>query len=125
MPDSHQTDEQPPKFDFEAYPPDTCFHERRSGADRRGDLDAETRTGAASDRRRTKDRRKRVDPTTFDKQYSEDEIEFMNAMQRFKVQSAKSFPSYAEVLRIAGALGYRQVEPPGPLPQTKARASES
>ncbi len=33
----------------------------------------------------------------------------MNAMQRFKESSGKSFPSHGEVLRVAVALGYRYV----------------
>ena len=33
----------------------------------------------------------------------------MNAMQRFKESSGKSFPSHGEVLRVAVALGYRLV----------------
>ena len=31
----------------------------------------------------------------------------MNAMQRFKVQSGKTFPSHGEVLAVARSLGYR------------------
>jgi hypothetical protein len=33
----------------------------------------------------------------------------MNAMQRFKVQSCKTFPSHGDVLNVALALGYRKV----------------
>jgi hypothetical protein len=36
MADNEQTDEGAVKFDFGAYPANTCFHERRSGKDRRG-----------------------------------------------------------------------------------------
>lgn len=35
----------------------------------------------------------------------------MNAMQQFKVQACKSFPTHGEVLRVAFALGYRKVIP--------------
>jgi hypothetical protein len=35
----------------------------------------------------------------------------MNAMQQFKVQSCKSFPTHGEVLRVAIALGYRKMVP--------------
>ena len=31
----------------------------------------------------------------------------MNAMQRFKESSGKSFPSHGEVIKVAIALGYR------------------
>ena len=61
-------------------------------------------------RREKRDRRKRVDPTTFEKQYTVEEIEFMNAMQQFKMQSGKAFPSHGDTLRIAIAMGYRQID---------------
>lgn len=86
-------------FDFDAYPPDTLFHERRGPAG--GSLPDPARAS-----RPRRERRRRVDPTTFEKQYSTDELEFMNAMQRFKVQSGKPFPSHGEVLRVARRLGY-------------------
>ena len=100
------------KFDFSAYPADTLFHERRSGQDRRGE--APPRPGGTE--RRRKERRRRVDPTTFEKQYTPDELEFMNAMQQFKVRTGKTFPTHGDVLRIARTLGYRRVAPPDPEP---------
>ena len=33
----------------------------------------------------------------------------MNAMQQFKVQSCRSFPSHGDVLQVAHALGYRKI----------------
>ena len=53
------------------------------------------------ERRARAERRKRIDPTTFEKQYTEDELEFMNAMQRFKERTGKPFPTYAEVIKVA------------------------
>ncbi len=99
------------KFDFSAYPPDTLFHERRENRDRRA-VEAPPPVlvpAVVPEKRARKERRRRIDPTTFEKQYTDDEIEFMNAMQRFKVQSGKSFPTYGEVLRVAFGLGYRRV----------------
>ena len=55
-----------------------------------------------------KERRRRIDPTTFEKQYTDDEMEFMNAMQRFKELSGKTFPTYGDVLKVAVSLGYRR-----------------
>jgi hypothetical protein len=113
--DKDQTNPKSPEFDFSAHPPDALFHERRYGRDRRNkpappaeprDTSAEPPRG---ERRERKERRRRIDPTTFDKQYSEDEIEFMNAMQRFKERSGKTFPTYGEVLRVAASLGYRRL----------------
>jgi hypothetical protein len=109
MNDGHadgETSTTPPKFDFSAYPEETCFHDRRTGRDRRASEPAPTPGG---ERRAKKERRRRIDPTTFEKQYTEDELEFMTAMQRFKVQTGKSFPSYGEVLQVAHSLGYRKV----------------
>lgn len=54
------------------------------------------------------ERRRRVDPTTFEKQYTDDEIEFMNAMQRFKSQSGRVHPTSNEILGVASKLGYRK-----------------
>lgn len=107
MSDSKETPPGSPKFDFSAYPQDTLFHERRTGQDRRDPTDGPS--AGPGERRNMKDRRRRIDPTTFEKQYTEDELEFMNAMQRFKVQSGKPFPTHGEVLRIAISLGYRRV----------------
>jgi hypothetical protein len=115
MHDNDQTKPDRPKFDFDAYPEDTLFHERRTGRDRRDRAHrVDTPSGdesprPAPERRARKERRRRIDPTTFEKQYTDDELEFMNAMQRFKVHSGKSFPSHGDVLRVAHELGYRKV----------------
>ncbi|HWE36145.1 MAG TPA: hypothetical protein VG406_06200 [Isosphaeraceae bacterium] len=105
-----QTSATPPKFDFAAFPADTLFHDRRDGVDRRTPEPPVEAAAAAPkpERRARKERRRRIDPTTFEKQYTHDELEFMTAMQRFKVQSGRSFPSHGDVLRVAAALGYRK-----------------
>ncbi len=117
MSDIDETRPDPAKFDFSAYPADTLFYDRRSGLERR---DRPTITppepmaeivAKKPERRARKERRRRVDPTTFEKQYSDDEIEFMNAIQYFKTQTGRSFPSYGDVLRIAASLGYRKSFP--------------
>jgi hypothetical protein len=113
--DKQETNPTPPEFDFSAYPRNTLFHERRTLRDRRGSgkPPAEARRSGVPEpqieRRIKKERRRRIDPTTFEKQYTEDEMEFMNAMQRFKESSGKSFPTHGEVLKVATGLGYRRV----------------
>jgi hypothetical protein len=113
--DDDQTKSKTPEFDFSSFPSNTLFHERRYGRDRRTPLD---RPGAGPhfrphpdqarpERRARKERRKRIDPTTFEKQYTVDELEFMNAMQRFKERTGKAFPTHGEVIRVAISLGYR------------------
>jgi hypothetical protein len=115
MSDKQETPKESPKFDFAAYPEDTLIHDRRTGNDRRHPTDALTpepspeKPGPAVDRRQRKERRRRIDPTTFEKQYTEDELEFMNAMQAFKVQTGRVFPSHGEVIRVAMSLGYRKI----------------
>ncbi len=105
---SDETNQSDPKFDFSAFPPDSCFHERRNTPPTEADGAPEKPGSAPKPRRVKRERRRRIDPTTFEKQYSDEELEFMNAMQRFKVLSGKTFPSYREVLDVAYALGYRR-----------------
>ena len=111
--DNNETKPAAPAFDLSEFPYNTLFHERRTGPRRRnGDVPdpgtaQESAQAPPGERRAKKDRRRRIDPTTFEKQYTSDETEFMNAMQRFKEHSGKSFPSHGEVIRVAVALGYR------------------
>jgi hypothetical protein len=128
--DTPETPELSEKFDFAAFPADALIHERRHVADRRVDPEAEDGPAAPRDaagakpvekeRRVRRERRRRIDPTTFEKQYTEDELEFMNAMQKLKIQECKSFPTYGDVLRVARGLGYRKggsstgADEPGP-----------
>jgi hypothetical protein len=114
--DQDQTKADAETFDFGAFPEDTLFHERREGKERRGRKDLLTTRESPSpgapappERRVKKERRRRIDPTTFEKQYTDDELEFMNAMQRFKVQTGRSFPTHGEVLHVAASLGYRKM----------------
>lgn len=113
-PDDDQTKSPSPEFDFSRFPDDTLFHDRRDGKDRRhrGDSGQARATGprqnVGDERRQKKERRRRIDPTTFEKQYTDDELEFMNAMQRFKELSGKTFPSHGDVIKVAIMLGYRR-----------------
>jgi hypothetical protein len=113
--DKDQTKPERQEFDFSAFPPNSVFHERRTGRERRDDGSLRQKPEVVAPRpvvtehRTKKERRRRIDPTTFEKQYTVDEMEFMNAMQRFKESTGKSFPTYGEVLKVAAALGYRRV----------------
>jgi hypothetical protein len=114
MPDNDETRPEPAKFDFSAFPPDTLFYDRREGQERRDRPAAaipEIIPAKSGERRAKKERRRRIDPTTFEKQYTDDELEFMNAVQQYKTQSGKSFPSHGDVLRVAARLGYRKSYP--------------
>jgi hypothetical protein len=54
-------------------------------------------------------------------EYTEDELEFLRAMQNYIRLQRRPFPSYTEVLAVARALGYRKVGPAGQEPPTSQR----
>src|SRR4051794_1261165 len=76
----------------------------------------------AVERRSGKDRRERgecrrqVDPTTCEKDYSDEEIIFMKAMDQYKRSNRRPFPTWSEVLEVLRSLGYRKVEDAVALP---------
>jgi len=49
-----------------------------------------------------------VNPATCEREYSTDEVEFMQAIQAFKQRSGRPFPTWSEVLAVAKSLGYRK-----------------
>lgn len=51
-------------------------------------------------------RRRFVDPTTCDRDYAADEVEFMQAIERYKRSSGRNFPTCSEVLGVLRSLGY-------------------
>ncbi len=62
--------------------------------------------------RRRLDRRRQIDPTTCERDYSSPEIEFMRAMDDYKRKSGRPFPTWSEVLEVVLSLGYRKVADP-------------
>ncbi|MDR1383348.1 MAG: hypothetical protein LBJ67_05825 [Planctomycetaceae bacterium] len=57
--------------------------------------------------RRTKaQRRRQIDPTTCERDYSPEEIEFMNALDEYKRNSGRMFPTCSEILEVFRGLGY-------------------
>lgn len=62
-------------------------------------------------------KRRHVDPTTTECQYNAEQMAFMQAIEDYKKQYRRPFPTWSEVLEIVHALGYRKVAPPEPLPQ--------
>jgi outer membrane protein TolC len=53
-------------------------------------------------------RRRFVDPTTCERNYSNSEMEFMQAMQDYKASSGRLFPTWSEVLEVLKDLGYEK-----------------
>ncbi len=73
----------------------------------------------AAEKRRTSERRRLIDPTTCERDYSDDETEFMKAMERYKRENRRPFPTWSEVLEVLMSMGYRRVAEPTDLPGTK------
>ena len=65
--------------------------------------------------RRKVERRRQIDPTTCERDYSLDEIEFMRSMDDYKRKSGRQFPTWSEVLEVIRSLGYRKVAEPSEI----------
>ena len=93
------------------------MREKRAVSDRRREfipVVVERRTGL--DRRIESEKRRMVDPVTFEKEYNGDEVAFMNAMGQYKRSNRRPFPTWSEVLEVLVSLGYRKVAEAAPLP---------
>ncbi|WP_437224255.1 hypothetical protein SH661x_003552 [Planctomicrobium sp. SH661] len=87
---------------------------RIAGSDRRERLTTEAcpATENRISERRKVERRRQIDPTTCERDYKPDEIEFMRAMDDYKRRSGRQFPTWSEVLEVIRDLGYRKVAAP-------------
>ena len=98
-------------------PPPPRGDDRRKHEDRRKrsiPVAVERRSG--KDRRQLGERRRQVDPTTCERDYSDEEIVFMKAMDLYKRANRRPFPTWSEVLEVLRALGYRKVAEPTAMP---------
>lgn len=67
------------------------------------------------ERREKVSRRRQIDPTTCERDYSDDEVQFMNALNDYKRKSGRMFPTCSEILEVVRNLGYSK---PGQQPQS-------
>lgn len=74
------------------------------------------RAANAAAKRASSERRRLIDPTTCERDYSDDETDFMKAMDRYKRENRRPFPTWSEVLEVMRSLGYRKVAEPTDLP---------
>ena len=51
-------------------------------------------------------RRRKIDPTTCERNYSNEEREFMLALEEYKRSSGRNFPTCSEILEVVRGLGY-------------------
>ena len=61
------------------------------------------------ERRAKVQRRRQIDPTTCEREYSDDEIQFMHALDAYKRTSGRMFPTCSEILEVIRNLGYVRV----------------
>lgn len=76
---------------------------------RRADRRTEEGSAAKSEfnpPRRKKQRRRQIDPTTCERDYNGEEIEFMQALDAYKRSSGRMFPTCSEILEVIRDLGY-------------------
>jgi hypothetical protein len=82
--------------------------------DRRDEERRQEDVPVADDRRtgerRKVQRRRQIDPTTCERDYTDVEIEFMHAMDAYKRASGRMFPTCSEILEVIRDLGYQKVE---------------
>jgi hypothetical protein len=85
--------------------------QQRREAERRKANVAIAQERRSGERREKVSRRRQIDPTTCERDYSTDEVEFMNAMDAYKRTSGRMFPTCSEILEVIRGLGYAKVSP--------------
>jgi hypothetical protein len=83
----------------------------------------------AVERRQKVQRRRQIDPTTCERDYSDEEIEFMQALDAYKRKSGRMFPTCSEILEVIRDMGYVKIasgaiaSPPPTLQDEEATTS--
>ena len=82
--------------------------DRRRASTRREEVAEaeETIESPKLERREKVNRRRQIDPTTCERDYTDTEVEFMNALDDYKRKSGRMFPTCSEVLEVIHSLGY-------------------
>lgn len=76
------------------------------------------------ERRQKVNRRRQIDPTTCERDYTDDEVEFMNALDDYKRKSGRMFPTCSEVLEVVRSLGYVRLSPNDLMTRSTSSAPE-
>ncbi len=89
------------------------FIERQVGKDRRQNV-VDRRLGL--DRRRGPGRRRSDERKSAEEgQMSNEQFEFLMAIDEYKRKNTRPFPTWTEILEVIKAMGYRKVAEPQPL----------
>jgi hypothetical protein len=65
----------------------------------------------AVERRSKVQRRRQIDPTTCERDYSDEEVEFMQALDAYKRRAGRMFPTCSEILEVLRDMGYVRMTP--------------
>jgi hypothetical protein len=84
---------------------------RRHREDRRGRAEPVAAEHRILERRVKVNRRRQIDPTTCERDYTPDEVEFMGALDEYKRLNGRMFPTCSEVLEVLRKLGYEKWPP--------------
>ena len=71
-------------------------------------IEGERRIG--KERRHRVERRRQIDPTTCERDYTDAEIEFMKAIDRYRRENGRPFPTWSEILEVVSSLGYEKAK---------------
>jgi hypothetical protein len=85
---------------------DTLVEMDRRRQERRLDDTGTEAKPVESTKRRKQQRRRQIDPTTCERDYSDEEISFMHALDEYKRRSGRMFPTCSEILEVVRAMGY-------------------
>ena len=97
--------------------------EQRSGKERRQNV-VDRRLGL--DRRRGPGRRRSDERKSAEEgQMSDEQFEFLMAIDEYKRKNTRPFPTWTEILEVIKTLGYRKVAEPQPLCQSKKKEKQT
>jgi hypothetical protein len=100
-----------------AFADDLCVTDRRGNDRRKKQIPVAVDRRSGKERRDERgERRRQIDPTTCERDYTNDEIEFMKSMDQYKRDNRRPFPTWSEVLEVLRALGYRKIAEPSQMP---------
>ena len=107
----------------EKQPVECHTEERRRQTDRRGGV-VDRRLGL--DRRRGPGKRRSDDRRSAEEgQMSDEQFEFLMAIDEYKKKNTRPFPTWTEVLEVIKALGYRKVAEPQLSPQSEQKEEQT
>ena len=96
--------------------------DRRKSADRRNDNVPVAVERRKAERRKVP-RRRQIDPTTCERDYSQDELEFMHALDAYKRANGRMFPTCSEILEVIRSMGYVRMPAENPSPASSTETT--